>query len=581
MGEKSLPNRYANYHQYMKRSYQFLALLLVAGMPSLIGLQSLVSAEAEALPAVTTLSAVSVAESSATVRGAIVPGASMGSGWFEYGTTSALGSATNPVVLGSGAQPIEFSHSFTGLQQNTTYYYRAVGENRIGRAFGNIMAFTTGTSAPTPTPGEKPRVSTEPPNVMGTSVILKGRANPMGLDTGVWFEYGLTSDLGARVGEQTIASGTAEVPFTHTVAQLLPNTVYFYRAVAKNAIGTSMGEIISFRTSVTLPSPSPTMSPSPSVSPTPSPTPVVRVVLPIVVTDPVSQVAPTSVMVSGTVNPNGVAANTWFEYGPTPALGGASGFRSLPASFSTASFGQTIGGLTPNTTYYYRVAAQNIYGDVRGGIVSFTTTRTTTPIFPAPPVRLPGAVTPRPASPTPAPAVQPAQPISISPESGTFSADTRSVTLTWGPVAGDVTYAVRVDDKTDSTARDSRNNCPGNPHYVCINGIRGTSIAISVTPGHTYAWWVHAVAQARVSKPASGRFGVLQPSPSPIVVGGQETPSPLVEGVPSPSSELGANLVTPEQSTSRLRLLGFVAVAALGGFALAWLIFGRDRTKEN
>lgn len=565
----------------MKKSYQFLALLLVAGMPSLLGLQSLVSAEAEALPVVTTLSAVSVSESSATVRGTIIPGASMGSGWFEYGTTSALGGVTVSVVLGSGAQPIEFSHSFAGLQQNTTYYYRAVGENKVGRTVGNIMLFTTGKPVPTPTPGEKPNVITDSPIVTGTSVILKGRVHPMGFDTGVWFEYGLTSELGARVGEQTIFD-TKEVPFSHGVTQLLPNTVYHYRAGAKNAIGTSLGGIISFRTSVAGPSPSPTVSPLPTVSPTPSPTPAVRVVLPIVVTDPVSAVAPTSAMVRGTVNPNGVAANTWFEYGTTPALGGTSGFRSLPASFSTASFGQTVGGLAPNTTYYYRVAAQNVYGDIRGGIFSFTTAKAVPPsVLPVPPVRIPGAVTPRPVSPTPVPAVQPAQPTNISPESGTFSADTRSVTLTWGLVAGDVIYAVRVEDKTNSTARDPRNNCPGNPHYVCINDIRGTSIAISVTPGHTYAWWVHAVAQTRVSKPASGRFSVLQPSPSPIVIGGSETPSPLVEGAPSPSSELGANLVTPEQSTNRLRLLGFVAVAALGGFALAWLIFGRDRAKED
>jgi hypothetical protein len=561
----------------MKRYYQFLALLLVAGMPSLIGLQSLVSADTEEFPVVTTLPATAVAATSATVRGTIIPGASMGSGWFEYGTTSFLGNATSPIALGAGAQPIEFSHPFTGLQERTTYYYRAVGENRVGRAFGNIMTFTTGTPVPTPTPGVKPTVFTNTPSVIGTSAALRGRANPMGLDTGVWFEYGLTADLGARVGEQTILSSTVEVAFTHNLVQLLPNTEYHYRAVAKNAAGTSMGAIISFRTSTPVPSPSPTVSPTPSPTPTP-----VRVILPIVVTDPVSAVQPATAMFHGTVNPNGIAANVWFEYGPTPALGSTVGFRSLPASFSTVSFGQTVRGLTPSTTYYYRVAAQNVYGDVRGGIVSFTTTRTAAPIFPpAPPVRIPTIFpAPRPTPPAPAPAVQPAEPISVSPESGTFSPDTRSVTLTWSPVAGDVMYAVRVEDKTDSAARDTRNNCPGNPHYICIDGVRGTSIAVPVTPGHTYAWWVHTIA-VKWSKAAGGDFSVIGRSPSPIVIGGSQTPFPLVSETPSPSSDLGTNLVTPVESTNRLRLLGFVAVAALGGFALAWLIFGRDRTKES
>lgn len=575
----------------MKRSYQFLALLLVAGMPSLLGLQSLVSADTEPLPVVRTLSATSVAESSATMRGSIVPGGSTGSGWFEYGTTSALGNTTVSVALGSGAQAIEFSSSLTGLSQLTTYYYRAVGQNSVGKAFGNIMTFTTGAPLPTPLPSEKPKVFSDAPSaITATAVTLKGRVNPMSSETNAWFEYGLSSELGSKVGVQIVPSGTTEVSYTHTIVQLLPSTLYYYRSVAQNKVGVSMGDIISFRTLATNPSPSPTISPTPSptVTPTPTPTPV-RQVLPIILTEVVSGITPTAALIHETVNPNGAAANIWFEYGVTPKLGSTVGFRSLPASFTTTSFEQSVEGLSPNTTYYYRAAAQNIYGDIRGGIFSFITTKAARQIFPTPPVRIPVIGTPKPPkpiSPTPSPVVQPAQPINLSPESGTFPADTRSVTLTWGPVAGDVMYAVRVEDKTDPTARDSRDNCPNSPHYICIDDVRATSITVSVAPAHTYNWWVHAVAvkgsaQTRMSKPASGHFLVLQLAPSPIVVGGSETPSPMIEGTPSPSSDLGANLVTPEQSTSRLRLLGFVAVAALGGFALAWLIFGRDRTKEN
>lgn len=577
----------------MKKYHLFLALLLVAGIPSLLGLQGLVSA-GDPLPVVTTLSAISVANSSATLRGTIIPGGSTGSGWFEYGTTSALGSETLSVVLGSGTQAIEFSHSLTGLNQLTTYYYRAVGENKDGETFGNVMTFTTGTPTPTPTPGVEPKISTDPAsNIAATSVTLEGRVTPMSSETSVWFEYGLTDTLGAKTGEQTIASSTAEVSFTHSIMQLLSNTLYYYRAVAKNAVGTSLGDIISFKALTVSSSPSPTVSLSSTVSPTSSPTPTpsttpaptpVMVILPVVITDPVSAITPTTTMLHGTVNPNGVAANAWFEYGATPSLGSTAGFRSLPTSFSTTSFGETVVGLLPNTKYYYRIAAHNIYGDILGGIVSFTTGKS---------MSIAPSSSPKPSPSTslvilPTPSTAPAQPTGLSPVSGTFSAETRSISLSWHSVAGEAVYAVRVEDKTDSVIRDSSNNCPGDPHYVCLDDVRTTSTTVQVTPGHTYNWWVHAVstkgpASTRWSKTASGSFSVLKetsvtPSPSEAV----GTLSPLVEETPVLSpADLDADLATPDQSKSRLSLLGFVAVAALGGFALAWLIFARDRSKES
>lgn len=83
------------------------------------------------------------------------------------------------------------------------------------------------------------------------------------------------------------------------------------------------------------------------------------------------------------------------------------------------------------------------------------------------------------------------------------------MTLSWDPPLGSVSYLVRVRDETDGTLRDSRNNCPGATIYLCVDGWASTTITISVSAGHSYAWWVHATDGSGVSgDPASSWFSV-------------------------------------------------------------------------
>lgn len=93
---------------------------------------------------------------------------------------------------------------------------------------------------------------------------------------------------------------------------------------------------------------------------------------PVVETKGVSDLGHNTAHIHGYVNPNG-SPETWsfFEWGPTPALGFTTGTLAIPVSSDTD---YTLTGLTASTTYYYRTVGKNSIYTERGPINSFTTT---------------------------------------------------------------------------------------------------------------------------------------------------------------------------------------------------------------
>lgn len=86
----------------------------------------------------------------------------------------------------------------------------------------------------------------------------------------------------------------------------------------------------------------------------------------------------------GTVNPSGSSAEAWFEFGTTASL---SSFESttrtaVGSGTQPVSFQQFVGNLQPQTTVYYRAAAENAGGLARGEIRSFTTPMVLPPLAP-------------------------------------------------------------------------------------------------------------------------------------------------------------------------------------------------------
>ena len=103
-----------------------------------------------------------------------------------------------------------------------------------------------------------------------------------------------------------------------------------------------------------------------------------RAAAPVVTTGAASFVTARSARFNGTITEDGVAYTVWFEYGTSSTLATftASGPGQGPCGVAICEwFFDATGAsaLAPNTTYFYRIVAQNATGITRGQIRSLTT----------------------------------------------------------------------------------------------------------------------------------------------------------------------------------------------------------------
>ena len=77
----------------------------------------------------------------------------------------------------------------------------------------------------------------------------------------------------------------------------------------------------------------------------------------------------------GTVNPQGQATTYYFEYGTTRRYGSRTPDASAGGGSKNVAVHASVGGVTSNTTYHYRIVASNPSGVTSGGDRTFTTRR--------------------------------------------------------------------------------------------------------------------------------------------------------------------------------------------------------------
>jgi hypothetical protein len=137
-------------------------------------------------------------------------------------------------VLPAGAGPVAVHAEVTGLTPGVAYHFRLQASNVYGTSFGGDETV----------PGTPPAVlSTTAANVTSASAELRATINPDGGDTAYHFEYGTTTAYGASVPvpDGNIGSGVGGRPVSRAIQGLLAGTVYHYRVLAHNPLGTTAG----------------------------------------------------------------------------------------------------------------------------------------------------------------------------------------------------------------------------------------------------------------------------------------------------------------------------------------------------
>jgi hypothetical protein len=312
-------------------------------------------------PTVESESTSNVKTTEARLEGVLNPNNELTECKFQYGTDPLLKTGVTTRLCEPGSFTASFGGQGVGLnvgelQASTTYYYRIVAENEQSRKEGKpgegaIEHFTTAFPF-----AEAPEAKPANP-IAATEATLHGVLNPKSERTSepgsAEFVY-RQSPTECR-GENEKQAGDEKTPEGHEaeaaeakLSELSPGTTYTFCVRVVNKAGE---EAVSSSQTFTTPA-----------------------VAPVVEEESVSELSATSATLSAKINPGGANTTYRFEYGtgaeykPVP---GGEGYVGAGAAGMVVSV--RIGaGLTPSTTYHFRVIATGTV-EVTGEEHTFTT----------------------------------------------------------------------------------------------------------------------------------------------------------------------------------------------------------------
>ncbi len=304
-----------------------------------------------AAPTVETEGVRELARTSAVLTAAVNPnGTTVTECDFEYGTSESSLPDRAPCSYSPGSleTPVPVLAKVEGLPETTTYYFRIHAKSSAGESSGEVLSFTTLPTAP--------RSHTEAANPIGdTTATLNGYVTPDGLEvTECYFEYGsVESDLDETVpcSPAEPGAGSEPVPVKAAIKGLSESTVYYFRVLARNALGLESSGRNSFET-------------RPSV--------------PRANTEPAREVARTEATLRGFVTPHGAAVERcYFQWGAHSVEEHTAECEPAAAELGAGEEPEPVSarltGLKEGETYSFRLVAANARGSDTGGGLHFTT----------------------------------------------------------------------------------------------------------------------------------------------------------------------------------------------------------------
>jgi len=275
--------------------------------------------------------------------------------WFSTNapptTTNAPGdvpmlsnSTGGTAVLGTNGSPVVIGTAF--IIPGGSYYLGVQNPNTAGATYAVNVTFHLLPAAPS-------LLTLAATGVTETNAILNAAVLPNGLNTTVYFEYGLNTNYGLFS-----ASTLLTVNLTSTnlvgigVTNLLPGTIYHFQAIGTNSLGTNYGGDLTLTN---------------------------LAILPTVITAPATNILATTATLDAFVNPGGAPTLLYFEYGlSTNGWTNAATTLFSPSLFLTNNlnatnyFGIGVTNLVPGSVYYFQAIATNNLGTNYGGILTFT-----------------------------------------------------------------------------------------------------------------------------------------------------------------------------------------------------------------
>jgi len=243
--------------------------------------------------------------------------------------------------------PSQYTYNVLGgiAVDSEGYLYVADG------AHGVVDVFTPNVPLPKIT-YETPADLTQHTATVSASIDPEGSGEIIGC----YFEYGTSNSYGSPhipCSPETPYSGTGLTKVSANVSGLLTETTYHYRVVVTDESGfvrRGGDETFTLHAVAGL------------------------------VTEPATDLEPTSAVLNGAFLGNGEHTHYYFEWGPTSSYG----HKTVPPQDAGSPVGPTkvsftLAGLEPATTYHFRIVAENGAGTTSGGDQEFTSP-------PAPPV---------------------------------------------------------------------------------------------------------------------------------------------------------------------------------------------------